>query len=100
MPHVPLFTQPKSADFVRASPYPILQSVSDTQHQNFVQSTVRGRAARGLASLEYVFDPLVDGHVGYDRTAEDEYRKRMVQDAVEWEERNREKRRRMASVAA
>lgn len=100
MPHIPLFTQPSSADFVRASPYPILQSISDVAHRNFVQSTVRGPAARGLASVEYVFDPLVNGVVGWDRTGEDETRRRMVQEAEEWAAQNANKRRRTVSIAA
>ena len=99
MPHVPQYTQPSSADFVRASPYPILQSLSDVKHRNFVQSTVRGPAARGLASIEYVFDPLVNGQIGWDRSPEEETRKRMVQEAEEWAREAATKRRRTRKVS-
>ena len=102
MPHVPLSTQPTSADFVRASPYPILQSVSDIQHANFVQSTVRGPMARGLASVEYVFEPFVGDQPGWTREPVEEGIKRIVDDAVEWERNQREKakKRRADSVIA
>lgn len=97
MPHVPLLTQPTSADFIRASPYPILQSLSDGQQHNFVQSTVHGPSARGLASVEYVFEPFVDGQPGWTgglasgSGSEEETMKRMVDDAVKWEKEQREK---------
>ena len=107
MPHVPLSTQATSADFVRASPYPILQSLSDGQQHNFVQSTVHGPSARGLASVEYVFEPLMEGQPGWTSVAgsgseEEEARKRMVDDAVQWEKEQREKakKRRTANLTA
>lgn len=56
MPHVPRSTQPNSAFPIRLSPNPILASQSDEKHKNFVQSTIAGQAARGLASVEYVFE--------------------------------------------
>ncbi|WVR07114.1 hypothetical protein IAU60_004154 [Kwoniella sp. DSM 27419] len=76
MPHVPQFTQPTTGDFARYAPYPVLSSSSDSKH-NFVQATVTGPAAKGLASVEFVFES----------GAEDEVAKRMreVEEAVEWE---------------
>jgi chromatin structure-remodeling complex protein RSC7 len=62
MPHVPLSTQPKSAFPVRLSPNPILTSQSDDKHKNFVQSTITGQAARGLASVEFVFEDQHQHH--------------------------------------
>jgi len=88
MPHVPIYTQPTLAEINRISPYPILQQFTDSNHQNFVQSTVRGKAARGLASIEYVFEarePIVP--VEY----EVEARLRVVQEAEEWERRGRDR---------
>lgn len=64
--------------------------MTDSQHLNFIQSTVRGKAAKGLASLEYVFERpgLQEGMDQY----EVEARQRIVQEAEEWERRGREKR--------
>ena len=56
-----------------------------------MQSTLKGTSARGLASVEYVFEPFVDAQPGWTRVGEEESRKRMVDDAVEWERQQREK---------
>lgn len=65
--------------------------MSDTQQTNFVQSTVKGTSARGLASIEYVFEPFVDGQPGWTHAPEEDVRKRMVDDAIQWEKEQREK---------
>jgi chromatin structure-remodeling complex protein RSC7 len=93
MPHVPLFTQPTQADISRISAYPILQSFTDSKHLNFVQSTVRGAAAKGLASIEYVFDRSLS-ELELELKGEDyeaEARLKVIQEAEEWERRGREK---------
>lgn len=121
LPHVPLFTQPTTASTIKASPYPIVASQSDEKHRNFVQSTISGRAATGLASVEYVFEsrsapsvtPGQADHAGDDEVVHlpnwngwgpilppvsamsPEVRKRRLQevhDAEEWERQARRKR--------
>lgn len=101
MPHIPLVTQPRGATLTRIAPFPVLTSLSDSQHKNFVQSTITGRAARGLSSVEYVLesrehapeiwdvrlDPLVNGK------EERKRRLKEVEDAVEWEREIRGRRR-------
>ncbi|KAK8864469.1 hypothetical protein IAR55_001719 [Kwoniella newhampshirensis] len=92
MPHVPLHTQPTSSTTVRLAPYPIISSASDSKHLNFVQSTITGPAARGLASVEYVFE----------NSGGDEERKRRLQaveEAVEWERDMKRRRRGYSEVA-
>jgi len=101
MPHIPLHTQPFGAALARKSPYPILTSLSDAQRKNFVQSTITGRAARGLASVEYVLEarshPLPDWEVHLDPLAhgqeERKRRSKEVADAEEWEREARRRRR-------
>jgi len=67
------------------SPYPLLGSPSD--------SATTGKAVKGIASLEYVFEP----QYGYDYTGngQDEMRERerVIREAEEWDRQNREKRR-------
>lgn len=91
MPHVPLHTQARAAELTRVSPYPILTSLSDAEHKNFVQSTITGRAARGLASVEYVLESRMQDS---DSPSEEEHQKRRreVEDAVEWEKEARKRR--------
>lgn len=111
MPHVPLWTQSRSSGMSRLSPWPVIASLSDAGHRNFVQSTVVGRAARGLASVEYVFergkgderpgtgqgDDQVVGREG-DGEGEKASRLRVVEEAVEWEREMRKRRRRVSTV--
>ncbi|WVQ80825.1 hypothetical protein IAT38_002932 [Cryptococcus sp. DSM 104549] len=77
MPHVPQRTQPTASQTAQLSPYPIISSASDPIHLNFAQSSITGRAARGLASLEYVLETEGGG--------EAERRAKEVEDAVRWE---------------
>ena len=84
MPHVPLYTQPIGASLTRLSPYPIIESLPDIDRKNFVQSTIIGRAARGLASIEYVLESVPDH--------ERQKRLREVEDAVQWEKEMRRRR--------
>jgi len=85
MPHVPIHTQPTIANLSQMSPYPLLGSTSD--------SASTGQAVKGIASLEYVFEP----QYAYDYTGngQDEMRERerVIREAEEWERQNREKRR-------
>lgn len=85
MPHVPLYTQPTLANLSQMSPYPLLGSTFD--------SATTGKGVKGIASLEYVFEP----QYGYDYTGngQDEVRERerVIREAEEWERQNLEKRR-------
>jgi len=85
MPHVPIHTQPTLASLSQVSPYPLLGSTSE--------STATRQAVKGIASLEFVFEP----QYGYDYTGngQDEVRERerVIKEAEEWERQNREKRR-------
>ena len=92
MPHIPLHTQSRSATLTRLSPYPILISLSDTQHSNFVQNTITGRAARGLASVEVVFESRSHPDALVFPNEERKRRIREVEDAVEWEKEARRRR--------
>ncbi|RSH87287.1 hypothetical protein EHS25_003196 [Saitozyma podzolica] len=130
MPHVPLSTQPNSAFPIRLSPNPILTSQSDEKHKNFVQSTITGQAARGLASVEYVFEDEHRHQHQHQQLADEPYaaepgagvglnlllgfggkapgegereRKRRwkeVEDAVSWEKEARRKRAAVKAAAA
>ncbi|ORY21113.1 chromatin remodelling complex Rsc7/Swp82 subunit-domain-containing protein [Naematelia encephala] len=98
MPHVPNYTQPSTANSTRLSHFPILAAQADTQHKNFVMSSVTGRAARGLASVEYVLETSEDRmEIKDDKglfeftSGGPEVLERMVRDAEEWEKREREK---------
>jgi hypothetical protein len=91
MPHVPLYTQSTVSQMARLSPYPILSSTSTSDSTG--QSTVRGKAVKGLASIEYVFEPQYDYGVGQE--VEYEMRQQVIKEAEEWERQNRQK----ASIA-
>lgn len=74
--------------------YPVLSSLSDSSKRNFVQSTVTGPAAQGLASVEYVFEPqayfaqsVAESSDGTKRRME------LVDEALEWERQSRRKQR-------
>jgi len=106
-PHVPLYTQPSLAVRDRLSYSPLLASYSDSKHSNFVQSSLSGRAARGLASVEYVLEtraeaPQADSDVWYmgDLAPKPEKRLRAVQDAEEWEREARKKQKLAKQVGA
>jgi chromatin structure-remodeling complex protein RSC7 len=76
MPHVPLHTQPTIANYRQLSSLPILRT----------DKPMNGKAAKGIASLEYVFESSLP-------TGEVEMRERVIKEAEEWERQNREKRR-------
>jgi chromatin structure-remodeling complex protein RSC7 len=82
MPHIPLYTQPTIANIAQLSPYPLLSSASHSMNKGTV---------KGIASLEYVFEP----QYGYDYngSGQDEMRERerVIREAEEWERQNREK---------
>jgi len=95
---VPLITQPGSALRERLSQSPLLASYSDSKHTNFVQSSVSGRAARGLASVEYALEtraeaPRTDDDVWYmgDLVSNAQKRLRAVQEAEAWEREAKKK---------
>lgn len=75
MPHIPLYTQPTISTYNQLSTLPILST----------EKEINPKGAKGIASLEYVFEPTsLDGEV--------EMRERVIQEAEEWERRHREKR--------
>ena len=113
LPHVPQNTQPHSGTITRLTPYPVISSVSDSTHRNFVQSTITGKAAEGLASVEYVFDqsrsddvcmPSGDAvwelHCSESRNQNERKRMKMVEDAVRWEIEGRKRQKAQAQVQA
>ncbi|ORX36579.1 chromatin remodelling complex Rsc7/Swp82 subunit-domain-containing protein [Kockovaella imperatae] len=115
LPHVPSHTQPSSSLFDRLSPFPIIASRSDSAYRNFVQSSISGSAAKGLASIEHVFeasredrlvgtlstDPDAALELAFMRTKEEEAAKRSreVLEAERWEVERRQKRK-LARAAA
>ncbi|WVQ72504.1 hypothetical protein IAR50_002060 [Cryptococcus sp. DSM 104548] len=82
-PHIPQTTQPSGSTTHQLSPNPILSASSDLSHLHPAQPTLTGPAARGLASVEYVFEKA--------ETSEAQKRIRMVQEAEEWEKASRAK---------
>ena len=96
MPLVPLHTQPQVASRDRISSFPLLTSIPDSIRQNFVQSTISGKAAQGLSSLEYVFERNVpvaalDEGVWDMSEGGNVDRERMVREALEWERVSRKR---------
>ena len=77
MPHVPLYTQPTISTYSQLAKLPILST----------DKIINAKAAKGLASLEYVFEPTYP-----DGDGEVELRQRVIREAEEWEKKHREKR--------
>ena len=77
MPHVPLYTQPTISTYSQLSKLPILSP----------DKIINAKSAKGLASLEYVFEPAYP-----DGDGEVELRQRVIREAEEWEKKHREKR--------
>ena len=75
MPHIPLYTQPTTATYRQLSSLPIIST----------QKQITPKAAKGIASLEYVFEPQYP-------SAEVEMRERVIKEAEEWEREHRRKR--------
>jgi chromatin structure-remodeling complex protein RSC7 len=75
MPHIPLRTQPTTATYRQLSSIPIIST----------QKQITPKAAKGIASLEYVFEPQYP-------SGESEMREQVIKEAEEWERENRQKR--------
>jgi chromatin structure-remodeling complex protein RSC7 len=75
MPHIPLYTQPTTATYNQLSSLPIIST----------QKQITAKAAKGIASLEYVFEPQYP-------SAEIAMREQVIREAEEWERENRQKR--------
>lgn len=82
IPHIPLHTQPASCISSRLSYNPLISSLPDQSYTHHIQSSISGKAARGLASVEFVFEQInpEDGEEG-----KHERMMKMVRDAEDWE---------------
>jgi chromatin structure-remodeling complex protein RSC7 len=61
---------------------PLIASLPDKSYTHHIQSSISGLAAKGLASVEYVFE---DRHTAEAAAVEHHRRMQLVREAGEWE---------------